>query len=63
MWNNPAVLKAVVDFTLVNPFSAEREKIELQFVEVTGGKRHGTHWERFEGFFRWVAAIPSGKRD
>ncbi len=57
------MLNAVVDFTLVNPFSPEREKIEAQFIELTGGKRNGTHWERFEGFFNWVDAIPNGQRD
>ena len=52
-----------MDFTLVNPFSPERELVETRFVEVTGGKARGSHFERFAGFFKWVDALPGSKRD
>src|SRR5687767_12440978 len=63
MLSDNSIVKAAMDFTLVNPFSAERELVEARFVEVTGGKKRGSHFERFEGFFKWVDALPAGKRD
>ena len=63
MSRDAEILEAVTDFTVVNPFSAERETVENHFIEVTGGKRRGTHLERFGGFFEWVDRLPSGRRD
>jgi hypothetical protein len=63
MSRDSEILKAVTDFTVVNPFSAERETVENHFIEVTGGKQRGTHLERFGGFFEWVDRLPSGQRD
>jgi two-component system, NtrC family, response regulator HydG len=63
MLSDSSIVKAAMDFTLVNPFSAERESIEARFVEVTGGKIRGSHFERFAGFFMWVDALPAAKRD
>ena len=58
-----AVISAVTQFTLANPFGPERAAAESRFVEVTGGKLRGSHEERFRGFFRWVDALPVARRD
>jgi len=57
------LVEALTQFAFVNPFRAEREALEGEFVRASGGKPNGTLPEKFGGFFRWIEALPPGKKD